>query len=132
MRIFALFDDPDAIQKARDELETEGLGDAVVQVVSPHLDREATRPGPVLGTGGQSSTGAVVVNQSGQTAPRGAQATIQGTLGSLRLPEEHREFFRRSLEQMDAQVLVADADDDNERQIMSIIESAGPQHIATS
>lgn len=131
MRIFALFDDPDAVQKARDALEKDGRGDEVVKVLSPHLDDDRATATPVMGSG-QSVSGPAVVNQAGQTAPRGTVDTAVATLGQLNLPSGERSAFEQALRKEHAQVLVLDTDDDAEEATKDMLESHGAQLVASS
>lgn len=128
MRIFALFDDPDAIQKARDVIEKEGRGDEVVKVVSPHLDADQTQPAPVMGSG-QSISGPAVVNQAGQTAPRGTPDAAVAVLGRLNLPVDQREYFERELRKEAAQVLVLETEDEDAEETLEMLKEHGAQYV---
>jgi hypothetical protein len=128
MRIFALFEDPDAIQKARDQLEKDGRGDEVVKVVSPHLDRDQLSVSPVAGRG-QGTTGAAVVNQAGQMGPQGTAGVTIAALGRLNLPPEHREYFERHLENNNAQVLVLETDDDAAEATKAMLKKVAARYV---
>ena len=130
MRIFALFDDPDAIQKARDALEKEGRGDEVVEVVSPHLDKNERQISPVMGQ--QASTGPVAVNQAGQTAPRGTVSRAVATLGKMNLPQEQQALFEEQLKKEHAQVLVLETEDEDVDDTRSMLDDHGAQLVATT
>lgn len=129
MRIFALFDDPDAIQKARNALEKDGRGDEVVEVVSPHLDKNKREISPVMGQ--QASTGPVAVNQAGQTAPRGSVGRAVATLGKMRLPQEQQAIFEEQLKKEHAQILVLETEEDDVDDTRSMLDDHGAQLIAT-
>lgn len=131
MRIFALFEDPDAIQKARDQLEKDGRGDEVVQVVSPHLDLDRSGVTPVAGQG-QGATGTAVVNQAGQMGPQGPAGVAIAALGRLNLPPDKREYFERHLENKQAQVLVLETDDDEAEATQAMLKEHGAEYVATN
>lgn len=131
MRIFALFDDPDAIQKARHALEKEGRGDEVVKVVSPHLDDDQAVPAPVMGSG-QSVSGPAVVNQAGHTAPQATVDTAVTSLGQLNLPPAELAAFEQELSKDHAQILVLDTDDDAVESTKEMLASNGANLVATS
>lgn len=130
MRIFALFDDPDTLQKTRDELEARD-GIDVVEVVSPKLDPErATRVAPVMGSG-QSISGPAVVNQSGQTAPQATVDRALSSLGRLKLPADERAAFEQALSKGEAQVLVVDAEKDQADEVRQTLKDSGAELVSS-
>lgn len=129
MRIFALFDDPDAIQKARNQLEDDGRGDEVVEIVSPHLDTDRKQVAPVMGQ--QGSTGPAVVNQAGQTAPRTTVGHAVSSLGSLKLPADQQAVFEQHLQKDHAQVLVLETEEEEVDDTKAMLEEYGAQLVVS-
>ena len=131
MRIFALFDDPDAIQRVRDDLEKDGRGDEVVEVIDPRLDRGGKMIAPVMG-GGQSISGPAVVNQAGQTAPSSTGNEAVSALGSLNLPEGERAAFEQAMRGNHAQLLVMKTNADRADATQQMLRERGAELVATS
>ena len=143
MRVFALFDDPHAIQEVRDALEKEGRGDEVVRIVTPERkdpspgtggetdDSQPQRVAPVMG-GGQSISGPAVVNQTGRTSPRTIVDNALDSLGSYNLPHGEREAFAQAMRHQHAQILILDVDEDQAKATEEMLREGGAQLVAST
>ena len=143
MRVFALFDDPHAIQEVRDALEKEGRGDEVVRIVTPERkdpspgtggetdDPQQPRVAPVMG-GGQSISGPAVVNQSGRSSPRTIVDNALDSLGSYNLPHGERDAFAQALRHGHSQVLILETDEDRAEATKEMLRDRGAQLVAST
>lgn len=120
MKMFALFSDPDDVEDARNELETEGYGDAVVRVITgtPSDDAAEGTGTPPAVAGGTQSHGMVATNRAGQTAPEDTAATLD----EFSLEPDEREYISDQLAD-GSQLMVLEPDEDAADGVRRVLES---------